>query len=540
MNVLTKEQLSSHNVAYYRMRPSWTDYLNLKEPLTGAFGVNDGLADFLNRYAKEDNTEWTERLKRLAQVNFVDLVIDQYCAMLFSTSVVVRASQYQDRVDDFVDSCNLQGDTLQDYLREIVFPTAFTYGTCDVFVDLPSVSRESRGAKPLTVADEKSLGLNRPYAYVVPPLNRQRWKLDDAQQYVEYMSTDIINTQIQAGAQIKDKHQYNYWTPETVQIYDEAGKVIDERPNPFGFIPAVTVIPIPSMRFYNDRIGKSLIADIAPLQKCVLNVMSLIFDFQENVNFATRVIIQDTENPGDEIPEENSLKELGNHRGLLLKGKGSKFETVTPDAAGINAMCSYLDQLIDQIYRAAFLPSDSNYNKTHQTGETIQKNHSQLYNRLQRFAKYGEKAVRQMVEMALKVQGLDPDEAEVVVTWNTNFAMDNFISKVEELIQLKIAMSDMAPEAVSEYAKKVVEPQLYTSGKDVLQRINDACDEWVDTQERKNDLEMKQAEMVANPAPDGQPNDSAGKGGFTANGLPNLQASNTQANAAAKLSEGSD
>jgi hypothetical protein len=39
----------------------------------------------LNKYAKEDDMEFAERVKRLAQVNFVDLAINAYCSMLLPT-----------------------------------------------------------------------------------------------------------------------------------------------------------------------------------------------------------------------------------------------------------------------------------------------------------------------------------------------------------------------------------------------------------------------------------------------------------------------
>jgi hypothetical protein len=458
--------VSHYNVAYWALRPFWTDCLNLKEPLPTTLG------HYLSRYPKEDDSEYVERLKRLAQVNFLDLIVEFYCSMLFSTSVQITAQKHQDEVNSFVSSCNQQGDSLLDYFQEIIAPSSFTYGVTDVFVDLPESVTPAKSA-----LEQQSLGLTTPYCYIVPPLNRTSWDLDAARNYSFYQSFDVVNTQISAQMNVKDEKQYRQWTPETVTILDDKNETIGQvRPNPYGLIPAVTVMPLSSMRYYSDRLGLSLVKDVVPLQKLVLNLMSLILDFHESVNFGQRVIVQDTKN-GDEPPEEGELKELGNKRGLILRGEGSKFEVVTPDAAGVESMRAYLGELIDRIYQSQLIPSDSNLNKTHQSANTIRGNLSQLYNRLTKISKHFAKALKQIVEMALRVQGIDPAEAEISVQWDTNFSYESLMNSIQQLTALRQAVGDISPVAIKEYAKRVVSPALYSSGKmDAINQEIDAYD----------------------------------------------------------------
>ena len=212
MTPQTRSDISYGNLLYWQMRNFWTDCLNLKEPLPTCNAL------YLNRYLKEDPEEFAQRIKRIAQVNFVDIIDDAYCSMLFSTDIRITSQKFEPQVQSFLNSCNQQGDTLQEYFREMVAPASFLYGIVDVFVDLPTVSEEIA-----TVQQASDAGLDAPYCYIVPPLNRTAWNLDGARNYTLYRSEDIINTQISGQMAVRDEKQYQEWTPEKVTLYDAKG-----------------------------------------------------------------------------------------------------------------------------------------------------------------------------------------------------------------------------------------------------------------------------------------------------------------------------
>ena len=448
------DSISSYNTAYWRMRPFWTDAINLYEPLP------DTMGQYLFRYSSEDDQDFAERLKRLAQINFVEYVVQFWCSILFSTSVKIGSKAYQDRVDAFVKSCNKQGDTLMEYFRDEVAPASFLYGLTDVFVDLPP---KPAGDVSMQQADE--LGIRRPYCYMVPPLNRVYWKLDENKNYSEYRSSDVQNTQIGSNMQIKDALQYTYWTLDRVAKYDEQGAMLGApTPNPFGCIPAVTVQHRNSQRFYFDRIGVSLVKDVIPLQKLLLNLISLIFDFHEQTNFAHRVIIQSTKDGAESLaPVEGEQKEASSKKGMILYGEGSDLKIVTPDPAGINSMQELLGQMVQMVFLSCGLPSDINANKTHQSEGSVRSNRAYLYNAMTRVARQFEKSIRKIVEMALRVQGIDPEEAGVTVEWDCNFSYEAFLSALEELKTLRDVVQDISPTAVKAYAEMSVFPKVYNS-----------------------------------------------------------------------------
>ncbi len=478
-----KFSVNNYSVAYWRLRPSWTDALNLYEPLP------ETLSQYLFRYKSEDNQEFAERVKRLAQVNFVQYVIDYWVSMLFSTSAKIDSSdKSKDDVQRFISDCNGQGDTLFEYTRDIIAPTSFLFGVGDVVVDLPEM-----GESLVTQADEAELGFKNPYCYVIPPLNRTQWELDDRRNYKSFVSSDVINKQISASMNISDTKQYQRWTIETVIKYDDSGKEMEKKNNPYGFIPIVPVLYRNSQRFFADKIGISLVKDVVPIQKLILNLISLIFDYHEQTNFTQRYIVQDmADGAADNAPTQQEAMEMSNHRLTMLWGAGSKLGALTPDPAGVESMQGLLRQMVELLFLSCGLPSDLGENKTHQTEGTVRSNYSKLYNTLGNMARQFEKALRRIIETALRVQGYsdaDIAEAKVTVQWDTNFSYQPFLSSIEELTALKAVMQDLSETAVKEFAKKTISAKLGNTAK------------WEEISEEIDSSEVNTAPVVPFAAP---------------------------------------
>ncbi len=445
---------NSYSVAYWRMRNQWTDSLNLYEPLP------ETLSRYLHRYSSEDNKDFAERVKRLAQVNFTEYVVQFWNSMLFSSKPEIKcADSCKDDVDAFVNDCNGFGDTLMEYARDVIAPTSFLYGICDVVVDLPSTSQDL-----ITLADEQSLGLKNPYCYVIPPLNRIQWGLNNNKHYNMYTSYDIINTQISASMGIKDEKQYQRWTDETVEQFDAMGNVTSQKANPYGFIPIVPVLYRNSQRFFSDKIGISLVKDVVPIQKLIINLISLIFDYHEQSNFAHRILIQDTTDGNiDNAPTQQEAQAMSNHRMSMLYGSGSDLKIMVPDPAGVESMHGLLRLLVELLFLACGMPSDYGQNKTHQSEGTVRANGAKVFNSLGVMARQYEKAFKKIIETMLLVKGYTPEEvraAQITVRWDTNFSYAPFSQTIEELAALKAAIGDISPTALKEMVKRTLSPKL--------------------------------------------------------------------------------
>jgi len=464
---LTPKKLKAESVAYYYFKPFWTDCLNLCEPLP------DTIRQYLTRFKKEDPLEFAARARHCDQINMISLIIEATISMLFSTNIDISAAKNQDKVDAFVNCCNMQGDPLIDFIREDLAPSALTYGLSDIVVDMPAEPNDK-----LSVEQAKARGL-MPYCYIIPPLNRFNWSVDANGNYTEYRSEDILNEQIQSQLNLQngadEDRQFNVWTMDTVEKYSKNGTLLESKPNPYGFIPIVTCAPVgKSIRYPNDRLGRSLVQDILPIQRRIINLMSLIWDFHQNANFPYRILKQDTTE--NEPPTEGELAEGGTSRGLIIRGVGSDYKIVSPDSAGVESMMCYLRTLIEFCYQQMSMPSDSNTNKTHQTGETIRSNQSVLFNKLTTYTRRMEKTVKEIVDMALRVQGIDPIESDVKVTWDTNFSYESFTNAQEQLSLVIQNLADKSPTAVAAFAKKVMSPQLFGSG--AMEKAETELDKW--------------------------------------------------------------
>jgi hypothetical protein len=469
---INQSDLNRFSPAYYQLRNKWIDAINLYEPVPGS------LSNFLTRYSKEDPEEFAQRSKRVAQFNIIKMVIDFYGSMLFSTNLTATANDnYKADVEEFVNNCNPRGDSLWDFYREQVFPQAALYGNVDVFTDLPA---SPSGA--ISLQQQQEQGLDKPYCFLVPPINRVRWQVGPDDSYTYYQALDVAETQINPQFQIKQQDQYQCWTLDTVYSYDKKGTLVDIKPNPYGFIPAVCVTPQPSIRFYEDKLGDPLIDGLIELQKEVINTLSLISDYHASINFALLVFIQDISD-GAEPMQESELTEVGNKRAAHLEGSGSKVQFVGPEPAGVKSMQDYLDQLLDKMFQLKLIPISGTDIKTHTSSSTIRSNLSTLYNALSRMAKHLERSVKQLLEMMLRVKYAgDPSfnvrNAAVAVQWNTNFSYESFINNLTQLATLKQTASDLSPTFVKEYAKKVAMSELYNIPENKKEEIISEMEKW--------------------------------------------------------------
>lgn len=471
--------LNSYSAAYWQMKPKWHAALDLFEPVySGATGYGGGsrstLTAYLTQHPKEDPEEFSRRANRVAQVNVIKLILEFYGSMLFSNATRYDCDpEHKDRMMAFVNSCNLQGDTLDEFYREQAWIQSALFGTADVFVDLPQRSEDAK-----SLADEQEQGLSDPYVFIIPPLNRVRWQVDDAGNYTFYQSKDVIDEEINPAFVIKQKTQYQCWNSQTVSTFDKNGTLTGSKKNTHGFIPAVTITPIPSIRFPNEKIGTSLVDGLVELQTIIINTLSMIDDFHTAINFSLLTVIQDTSN-GDEPPQEGDGAEFGNHRIAAFRGSGTKVGFVSPDPQGVKAMQEYLDQIICKMFDMALVPKDANSIKTHTSSNTIRSNLSQLYNRLTSIAKHLEKSMKKVIETALKIQGIDPKDAKVNVQLPTDYSYESLINAIEQLAALKATAGDISNTAIREFTKKVIAPVLYNTGK--LDAINAEIDQWVFT-----------------------------------------------------------
>ncbi len=438
------------NVAYYQLKPKWTDLLNLYEPTPGQIG------SFLRSHPSEDPDEFAVRAQSACQINAIKVIVEFYKSMLFSGDPRITSTKYQTQVQAIEKKATLQGDSLKDFLADNVFPMGALYGVVDVFCDVPNIMAVS-------LADQIAKGV-MPYLFTIQPLNRVRWSMEDDGTYSFYQSEDIIDTEIASQFDLRDRTQYQQWTPDVMRLVSKNGQVLAEVPNPFGLIPAVPFIPLNSLRFADDALGVSLVDEQLDLQRELLNTLSLIADFHRSINFAMFTVTQDVDD-GEEPAQEGELDEMGNNRAMMLKGKGSRAEFVSPSAEGVRSMYEYVDRLVTWMFQLALVPMSASDIKTHTSANTIRSNLSQLYNRLTKYSRSLEKATKRIIELSLKVQGIDPADAGVQVQWNTNFSYESFANAIEQIAAFRDAVGDMSETAVKQLVIKMVQGELYSSGK---------------------------------------------------------------------------
>lgn len=461
--------LSGYSQIYWLRRQEWIDALNLYEPVPFVLGT------YLRRNKKEDNAEYGARLSKLCQINYVYNAVDFYRSMLWSTSVEITAEgPLKASVDAFVKKCNRRGEDFRTFMRERATPLQLLFGSCDIFCDLPRVSESEA---PISLWEQQQRGLDLPYCYAVPPLNRLQWVNDEAGNFSFYKSMDVIDKQIGPALDIGQLHQYNLWTVEEVYKYDQDGNQVSVVANPYGFIPVTTIAPLGSIRFQDKELGVSIVQDLVPLQVNLLNALSEMFDFHHFANFPQLVINRDTTVPTPPMGEEGESIEVGMHRLLELLGKDSDAKWISPDAQAILAKQAFIfESIVPEIYCTMLIPPAQI--KTHTSENTIRTNLQQLYTRLTAMAQHLAVGMKRVIETALKVQGYSSEQIEdasVEVAFNTNWSFEAFMDSVQELEQTRKTIGDLTKTAIKEMAKRVVNSKLYNSAQ--IQQIHKEIDE---------------------------------------------------------------
>jgi len=218
----------------------------------------------LTKYVNETNAEYQARLYATPLENHCQSVIQTYVSFLFREEPKreLGSLEYDPAVADFLEDADLDGRSLQSFMKEVSIWTS-VFGHAWILVVKPNVGAQTKG-------DELQQGV-RPYVNLITPLlvtdwswNRQpngRYNLT----YLKYIedANDSVST-------IKEwfENEIHTW------VVDHEYKTIKEHiiePNQLGEIPAICA--------YNQKspvrgIGVSDIADILDCQKFIFNMTS--------------------------------------------------------------------------------------------------------------------------------------------------------------------------------------------------------------------------------------------------------------------------
>lgn len=379
---VTAEVLTATHPIYDICIKDWLKYLDFYE------GQN--LGQYVHQHTRESDDSHRERVKRLAFRNFCGPVVDLYVHYIFSKPIVrtplskqgVQDKEHQvghlrvlqggkngygisEEWEASLKNVDRKGMPIDRFMADAA-RFAFVFGHVFIVADMPRIQDQ-----PRTEAERKQRGL-RPYYGLYFPTEATNWELDEDMRlrWIRFRELPVTDMnpwtsrtreakkaiQILADPTLARGKQtfaspglarYRTWTKDYWAVHDVDGQKVqlaDYGEHGLGEVPVVPVYNRRSSRY--GFVGRSLLADVCPLNQEILNLDSLVNEsiYQSVIN----ILVMG--------------KQQGNQTEIVLSAKNVLEYTgdrppyfLTPSVAPLSYMDARIQGFQTEIFRLAKL-----------------------------------------------------------------------------------------------------------------------------------------------------------------------------------------
>lgn len=319
-----------------------TEYELISDAYEGSGGFLDGT--YLTQYKRETDANYEIRKELSFYLNYVKVVVDSHIKAVFAKT---PERDYAKNVlmDGFMLNADADGMSLTQWMKRAA--TKAKANGCVLVV----VDNFDKVAPTIEDADKER---QYPYVYSILP-NR----IVDVTKDKYGRRTSVTYTEDFVDAKGRTVTHYKTWDNMTCVTTDESEAVVGIVEHRIGILPCFflygsdittdKVIPVPE--FYQ----------VARANKAIFNICSEIREIQRNQGFSILTI------PGEK-PTEGSTK-VGTNNALYYPETSSKApDYITPDSTPLDKLESFIDRLIQEIYRMSCITYTQQY-ATNQSGE---------------------------------------------------------------------------------------------------------------------------------------------------------------------------
>jgi len=313
-------------------------------------GDNIANSDNIFEHRLEDAEDHDDRIERAYYLNFCDTIPSIYNSFIFRESITRPPDEV---LQHFRKNADGRGLNITNFVKKAGY-YASIYGAIHALVDLPPTTKKVKSKR-----DVKS-GEIAPYASLVFPSQLVDWSVDSwgELRWIVLWST-YYNDEDPGKERVEEQH-YKLITRDEWRIENEDGvapKLADGVPNKgkneWGLVPLVTMY---HKDINNDRIGESMIKDIAYINRAILNWCSCIDEQIERQTFSQLVIPDD----GTLVDESESggepLRKVGTSSVWTFPhDAGQPPQFISPNTNNIKVVWDIILDHIKEIYRIAKL-----------------------------------------------------------------------------------------------------------------------------------------------------------------------------------------
>ena len=316
----------------------------------------------------EDSDDLAQREERVYYLNYCDILPDIYNSYIFRETIKRPTDP---KLELFRENVDRRGTHISDFIKK-AGRYATIYGACHIIVDVPEPGK----VQP-TVADVKESG-DAPFCTIILPTQLKDWSVDDAGRFrwicYEYQYLRDLDPTLER----EEETHYKIITTEEWWIEDETGAKVkfdeegakSEGTNELKFIPIYTLY---NKEGEDDKVGESMLKDIAYINRIVLNWCSLIDEQIERQTFSQLIVPDDASMDEDEQKGKDPLDRISTSVAFTFNPESKHPPAfISPSVDTINTIWNLSLDHVREIFRLAGLQGGSSDLYTSKSGRQSQ------------------------------------------------------------------------------------------------------------------------------------------------------------------------
>ena len=325
--------------------------------------------DNLFSHRLEDSDDHKERMDRAYYLNFCDSLPDIFNSYIFRETIKRPPDV---NLEQFRNNCDGRGTSISDFIKK-VGKKASIYSVAHILIDIPESSK-----KTPSLADTKASGIS-PFCTLILPTQLKDWSVDTKGNFQWILYEYTHYSDLDPRKEREEQTHYKLITTESWEIEDKDGKSVtfeDGTPssgtNKLGFIPIYTM-------YHKDdddnKIGESMLKDIAKINRAIMNWCSLIDEQMERNTFSQLVVPDDSSMDEDEQKGKDPLNKIGTSS-IYSFNPESKHPPafISPETDTITVIWNIAVDHIKEMFRLAGLQGGTSDMYTSRSGRQSQQN----------------------------------------------------------------------------------------------------------------------------------------------------------------------
>ena len=395
------------------------------------------------------------RRRHATYKNYARTIADKFRDYVYRREIEWPEADGKPKLQDFLDDCDLDGTTLQQYCRNATM-MAQVFGEALVGFDaspIPDGMQASTQAQAVATGQRLYLTLT--------DVRRMVDYESDGKEFTRIVLEERTRTKSDFMEEEKETVSYIQWTPWEWTRFNDKGIATEMDNHDFGVVPF--------WRYRHDSEARSQIVDIAECSRKIFNLASLLDEELYSRTFSQIFIYGENIQKGD-------LAEVigGNSNVIVIPGQGVSVDIKGADPEQAASILKVINAEIKEVWRQAGIDSgDPTENSQPESGAARAWAFHSTEQQLATIAEGAESMANNLLEALAKQDaiedGFDP------VSFPRKFDVTSLQDDVKNTIEL-FTLDYLPITAAKELTKRVVKKALQRTDPKLLEKINDEID----------------------------------------------------------------